>query len=222
MCFSPDVDLVGGAAIAAIGIDTLRHVEHRSEWPLAALPIVFGLHQMTEAVVWWGLDERVATRVGDGAAWLYLAVAFGLLPWFVPWVIRRLEPDPLRRRYASALVVAGVLVSVYLMVPVIRGPIHVVDGGFYLSYSVSLTFGGVVTAAYVATTCGSLLLSSDRYLVRYGIANLIAVTVLSVLLDRGVISLWCVWAAITSIAIAVHLRRTDQHRHRFPPALRPT
>jgi hypothetical protein len=221
MCFSPEVDLVGGAAIAAIGIDTLHHVDHRSERPLAILPIVFGLHQMTEAFVWWGLDERVAVWVGDTATWLYLSVAFGLLPWFVPWVIRRLEADPQRRRYASALVVTGVLVSVYLMVPVVAGPIRVVDGGYYLAYSVSIGFGGWVTTAYVAATCGSLLVSSDRYLVWYGMANLVAVAILSVLMVSGVISLWCVWAAVTSIAIAVHLRRTDQHRRRLPLAFLP-
>lgn len=221
MCFSPEVDLIGGAAIAAIGIDTLRHVEHRSERPLAILPIVFGLHQVTESFVWWGLDGHVASQVGDAAAWLYLVVAFGLLPWFVPWTIRRLEPDHRKRVYVSALVAAGVLVSVYLIIPVINGPIRVVDGGFYLAYSVSFTFGGAATAVYVATTCGPLLISSDRYLVRYGMANLGAVAVLSILMVSGVISLWCVWAAITSIAIAAHLRRTDQHRERFSLALRP-
>jgi hypothetical protein len=52
-------------------------------------------------------------------------------------------------------------------------------------------------------------------------ANLGAVAVLSILMVSGVISLWCVWAAITSIAIAAHLRRTDQHRERFSLALRP-
>ncbi|MCP4307601.1 MAG: hypothetical protein GY926_12835 [bacterium] len=218
MCFSAEVDLIGGAAIAAIGVDTLRHVEHRSERPLAALPVIFGAHQIIEAFVWWGVDDRVAASVADWAAWIYLAIAFGLLPWFVPWAVRRLEPDPDRRRYATALIVLGVAVSIYLMIPVIEGPVTVVDGGFYLSYSVALSFGGLATAFYVVSTCGSLLLSSDRYLFQYGLVNLVAVMTLSILLMAGVISLWCVWAAVTSVAIAVHLRRTDAHRHHFPAA----
>lgn len=216
MCFSPEVDLIGGIAIAAIGVDTLRHVEHSNERPLAALPVVFGLHQVVEAFVWWGIEGDVPAAVAQWAAWAYLAVAFGLLPWFVPWVVRRLEPETERRSYAAALVVLGVIVSIYLMAPVVRGPINVVDGGYYLSYSVSLTFGGAVTAFYVLTTCGSLLVSSDRYLVLYGVANLAAVIALSVLMVAGVISLWCVWAAVTSLAIAVHLRRNDRYRFRFP------
>jgi hypothetical protein len=118
------------------------------------------------------------------------------------------------------LTVGGALVSVYLMVPVIRGPIRVTDGGFFLSYSVPLSFGILATVFYVAVACGSLLLSSDRRLVQFGAVNLVAVTTLAVLLMSGVISLWCVWAAITSGAVALHLRRTDpQRRHGLRPRL---
>jgi hypothetical protein len=53
------------------------------------------------------------------------------------------------------------------------------------------------------------LADSDRYLVLYGLVNLVAVTGQSVLLSTGVVLLWCAWAAVTRTAIAVHLRRTD-------------
>ena len=43
--------------------------------------------------------------------------------------------------------------------------------------------------------------------------NLLAVTGLALLLSNGLISLWCVWAAVTSVAIALHLRRTDDYKH---------
>jgi hypothetical protein len=130
--------------------------------------------------------------------------------------VRRLEPDPRKRLYDGVLIGLGAVVSIYLLNAVIEGPIAVVDGGYYLSYSVSLVIGGTATALYVVSTCGALLFSSDRYLARYGVANLVAVITLSSLLVSGVISLWCVWAAVTSIAIAIHLRRRDVHRHRFP------
>jgi hypothetical protein len=41
----------------------------------------------------------------------------------------------------------------------------------------------------------------------YGWMNLVVVTTLAALLTSGVISLWCMWAAVTSFAIAIHLRR---------------
>jgi hypothetical protein len=41
----------------------------------------------------------------------------------------------------------------------------------------------------------------------YGWRNLVVVTTRAALLTSGIISLWCVWAAVNSIAIAIHLRR---------------
>ena len=213
MCFSPAADLTIGVAVTAIGIDTVRHVAHRKEAPLAVLPIVFGVHQIIEAFVWFGEDGSVSNQTGDAAAGLYLAVAFGLIPWFVPWAIRRIEPDAARRQLMSAFMLMGALVSIALMVGVVRGPIEVTDGGHYLAYGVPLSFGGALVAAYISATCGSFLLSSDRRAVQFGAVNLLAVTGLALLLSNGLISLWCVWAAVTSVAIALHLRRTDDHKH---------
>lgn len=221
MCFSPAADLSIGVAVTAIGIDTARHVAHRKEAPLAALPVVFGVHQIIEAFVWFGQDGSISHQAGDAAAWLYLTIAFGVIPWFVPWAIRRIEPDEARRQLMTALVITGALVSVALMVGVVRGPIDVTDGGHYLAYGVPLSFGGALVVAYIAAACGSLLLSSDRRVVQFGAANLVAVIALAALLSNGLVSLWCVWAAVTSVAIALHLRRTDayKHDHRVAPAI---
>ncbi len=213
MCFSPEADLITGAVITAVGIDASRHVAHRAERPLAALPILFGVHQMTEAVVWWDIEGRVPEGLGPAFAWLYLAIAFGLVPWLVPWMVRRIEPDDGRRRAMAGLVGVGVVVAILLMSTIVRGPIHVVDGGNYLAYDVPLAMGGYVTALYILATCGSLLLASDRYVVSFGAINLAAVVGLAVLLSAGVISLWCVWAAVTSVVVALHFRRTDGQRH---------
>ena len=60
--------------------------------------------------------------------------------------------------------------------------------------------------AYVIATCGSLLLSSYRDIAIFGIVNLVAVAALAKLTIDGFASLWCGWAAITSGALAIHMR----------------
>lgn len=217
MCFSPEVDVVAGITIAAIGVDTVRQVELPRQRAIAALPLIFGIHQISESFVWWGLDGRIATPIGSLFTGVYLALAFGLLPWFVPWATRRLELDPTRRAAMAALVVVGASVSAILTWAVVAAPVAVVDGGHYLSYRPQLTMGGYLAAAYVVTTCGALLLSSDRYLVLFGAVNLLAVSVLALFLMSGVISLWCAWAAVTSASILWYLRRTNQLRARLEP-----
>ena len=57
MCLSPEVDLAAGIVIAAIGVDTLRRVDHPNERPLAALPLILGAHQVV-------VGGNVAARIG--------------------------------------------------------------------------------------------------------------------------------------------------------------
>ena len=82
--------------------------------------------------------------------------------------------------------------------------------GMHVSYLVDLPGGPVVGALYVATTCGALLLSTDRWIRAFGMVNLMAVGVLVWLVVGDLTSLWCVWAAITSVAIGLFLRETGR------------
>lgn len=207
MCFSVEADIVAGVVVTAAGIDTLRHVGHDREAAMAALPVIFGVHQLVEVPVWLGLEDRVSAGLAHTAAWIYLAIAFAIIPVLVPYAVRRLEVDPRRRELMTWLFGLGGAVAVALSIPLVMGPISVADGGNYIAYTVPLAMGGLLTLLYVVATSGSLLLSSDRAVVIYGAVNLAAVIVLAALLTSGVISLWCVLAAVTSVAIASHLRR---------------
>jgi hypothetical protein len=53
-------------------------------------------------------------------------------------------------------------------------------------------------------TCGSLLLSTHRHVRWFGAVNLVVAGLLASLEQYGFISLWCVWAAVSSVAIALH------------------
>ncbi len=206
MCLSAEVDLVAGLVVGAAGIDAMRHTENKKELGIAVLPVVLGAHQLVEAVAWWGLEGRVASTAGDVAVWVYLLVAFGVLPAYVPAAVARLEPDPARVRAMRRLAVIGAAVSLVLIAAMVRGPVEASIGGRYIAYQITLSYGGVIVAGYVAATCGALLISSHRIIARFGVFNLAAVCVLAWLNTTGFASLWCAWAAIASLGIAVRMR----------------
>jgi hypothetical protein len=205
VCFSADADLVSGLVVGAIGIDTLRHVRRPAQLPLAILPVILGGHQLVEALVWWGLEGRVAHAVWHPALVLYLTVAFGVLPVLIPIAVGALELIANRLR-VGLLTATGIIVAGVLMYAVARGPVQARIEGHHIAYNVALWRGGLIVALYVLVTCGSLLLSKVRYVRQFGVVNLVAVCLLVWLNQSGFISLWCAWAAITSGAIAVHLR----------------
>lgn len=212
MCFSAQADVVGGLVVTAVGLDVVRQVRRPAEWALASLPVLLGSHLLVEAVVWWGLTDRIAWSAGRAAMWVYLAFALGVLPVLVPLAVRAVETDPGRRRVLTALMAAGAGLAVVYLARLLRGPVDVRIGGHYLAYRIGMVHGGFVAAVYVVVACGPLLCSSHRRVVGFGVANLGAVIALAWLQRSALTSLWCAWAGVASMAVATHLRREHQRR----------
>ena len=213
MCFSPQADLVGGGIVLAIGVDVMRHVRHRrNHRVLAVLPLVLGTHQIIEAFVWWGQEHVVPRGVATVALWLYLLIAFVVLPVLVPSAVLALEPRGRRRWTMVPLVAVGTVVAGVLLAAMVRGPISVSMHPYHLAYSIHLRYGLLFISLYVLAVCGALLLSGYRDVMVFGAVNLVAVIVIAKLTVDGFASVWCGWAAVTSAGIALHMRFSKPRR----------
>lgn len=211
MCFSPQADLVGGIVVGAIGVDVLRHRDGRaSHNALCALPIILGFHQFIEAFVWLSLQGHISPGIGRFAMWVYVSIAFVLLPVFVPIAVFVLERQANRRRVMAPFVALGLAVAGILLAAMVRGPVGVELRPYHLAYSLHLSYGGIVVGSYVVAVCGAWLLSSYRPIALYGILNLFAVIVIAKLTVDGFASVWCGYAAVTSGAIAIYMRRPSR------------
>lgn len=212
MCYSPEADLVAGLVVGAAGIDALRHVDDRRDLALAAVPLVLAAHQLIEAVGWWGLQDRVPEAAGTIAIAAYLVIAMGVVPGFVPYAVMRTERSPTRRRVMVPFVALGVGVGIVLLVALSNGPYSASIGGRYIAYEATLRWGGAVGAAYAIAVCTPLLLSTHRRIALFGVVNVPAVLGLTFLLSAGFISLWCVWAAVSSLIVTRHIRGLSARR----------
>jgi hypothetical protein len=209
MCFSAEADLVGGIIVSGVGVDALRNVRHKREIAIAALPVVFGLHQIIEAFTWWSLEGRLGAAIGDVSTAAYLAIAFSL-PVAVPLALALIEPNLRRTRWMLPFVALGAVISAILLAEVVSGPVSAEIATRYIAYHPGLSYGGQITVLYVIATCAPLLMSTVRRFVVFGLFNLVAVTALGWLTAAAVISLWCAWAAVTSIVIAIHFRTSQE------------
>ena len=220
MCYSPEADLVAGFVVGAVGIDAIRHVDDRRDLALAAVPLVLAAHQLIEAVGWWGLQDRVPEAAGTLAIVAYLVIAMGVVPGLVPYAVMRTERSPTRQRLMMPFVALGVAVGAVLLVALSTGPYGASIGGRYIAYETTLPWGGAVAVAYVLAVCTPLLLSSHRRLVVFGVINVVIVIGLATLLAQGFISLWCVWAAISSVVVTRHIRERSAARYTDRTAVR--
>ena len=215
VCFSPEADLVGGVVVTAIGVDAYRHLRGRRDHVLlATLPLLLGLHQLDEAFVWWGTGGQVPHAIGRLALWIYLLIAFVVLPIFVPLAVLALEPTRRLQRRMVPFIASGVAIAAVLLAAMLRTPIVVTARRYHLNYDVHLAHGGVIVVLYVVAICGALLFSGYRHVVIFGFANLVAVAVLAGFTLDGFASLWCGYAALSAGAIAVHMRYAKPHRDR--------
>ena len=212
MCFSPEADLVGGIVIGAVGVDTLRHCRSRREVPIASLPVLLAGHQLVETFVWWSAMGKTPPDVGRIAMWLYLLFAFCVLPLFVPLSMRAVEPRDRRRRLMAPFALVGGVVAGVLFLALLLSPPSASIGTAHIAYKVAVPAGGYIVVPYIVATCGPFFLSSYRHAVAFGVVNLAAALVLAWALPSGFASLWCGWAALTSGAIALHLRFAETHR----------
>jgi hypothetical protein len=154
-----------------------------------------------------GLHGQVSWPVEHAAIYVFLAIAF-MLPFWVPFAMLGVETRVHRRWWMRAFLAVGAFTTVTLLVAVVRGPVGATIDGSHIAYSADIGYLDILVALYVVATCGSCLVASNGWLVLLGLANLSAVIALGWITFTGFTSLWCGWAALTSVAIAIYLRRT--------------
>ena len=57
MCFSASASFVAGVTLSAAGVATLKQAKRKTEIPFALMPLLFGIQQITEGVIWLTLRQ---------------------------------------------------------------------------------------------------------------------------------------------------------------------
>ncbi|MFE2283603.1 DUF6629 family protein [Streptomyces sp. NPDC059443] len=196
MCWSATADLTAGTAITAIGIACLVRTRRTQDLPIAALPLILGAHQLTEAAVW---------HSGGGcgpAATAWAAIALPLLPVWVPFGVL-LAAAPERRPRLWWPLAAGLATGAYLAYCLATRPVQAEIRGHTLGYGVNVPWMPLVLAGYLFATIGSLLISGDRRLRLLGLLMSAGAVVCALLWRLEFASTWCAFAAAASALILV-------------------
>ena len=191
---------------------------------VAAIPLIFGMHQITEGVVWTDMDNEHAVRCFAYTAYtfwpLYISLALALVEWTrrQPEVVgdsessdsshwshwpRQIDARMRQRTIAFHVVLAAVLLAVVLAEMVETDPETVKENnngrlqyeGWGLENR-ALTI--LMSIVYVYTVVGSLVISSLRYSTLFGGLVLVSMIVSVILWENQFPSTWCFFAAILS------------------------
>ncbi|MDH6131909.1 hypothetical protein P3T37_001283 [Kitasatospora sp. MAA4] len=199
MCWSAQADLVAGTAVSGLGLACLARVRRLRDLPLAALPLVLGLHQLLEALVWLGADAAGGGGPTRWARTAWAAIALPLLPVLVPagvWCATG-------RARVSPFAVLGAVVGVPLAAAVAAHPVTARAHGHTLAYGVGVPYATLLLAGYLLATVGSLLVSGDRLLRLLGAVVGVGAGVCALVWRLAFVSTWCALAAVASLLLLV-------------------
>lgn len=205
MCFSASASFIAGAALSAVGVATLRMSSRPAEIPFALIPLLFGIQQIIEGMIW--LSFQSGPVFGNSTLTLvYSLFSHVLWPMFVPLAVGLLEGVAWRRKALAVCQVAGVVVGLYLLYFIVRFPVTSAVLGRHIVYESPHFYILPFMALYLVATCGSSLLSSNRFIQWFGALSLLTFAAAYAIHIATVVSVWCFFAAILSFMVYLYFR----------------
>jgi hypothetical protein len=204
MCFSATASFIAGASLSAVGVVTIKAADDKTQVPFAAIPLLFGIQQITEGLIWLSLGSK-AVGFGNGiATFVYSLFSHVLWPTYVPFVIGLMEAVRWRKNTLVVFQFVGISVSLYLLYFMIRSPITSQVANRSIAYNSSHFYIVPVLIFYFSAACVSCFFSSHRLINLFGVLVLLSALVTYWFFAAVFVSVWCFFAAILSFMIVLH------------------
>lgn len=212
MCFSTTASFSVAATLAPVAAFALHRARREPRWlALAAFPLAFGIQQFAEGLLWAAIEAKNSTGIALASRGFVLFSHF-FWPAWVPFSVYRLETNavPWRRNALKVLSVLGLLFGLTIALPslVLRDWLSVEIAAGSIEYVTRMLYDGfisrqVLKLVYGAIVVGSLLLSRDKLVKVFGAIVLTSLLVADAYFGHAFVSIWCFFAAVLSVYIAV-------------------
>ena len=200
MCFSATASVSAGARLLGLGTLTLKAARRPCELPLAAIPLLFALQQLSEDVIWLTFRYE-APLLYTVMTHAYSFFSHVLWPAYIPPAVLLIEPPGLRRRLLLAFVVGGLAVGVYLLYVLAAFGVASRPTGQHIEYVSPHFFAAVVMTLYLLSTTVSPLLSTHRMVKLFGVLALVSFGGAYFFYATWFISVWGFFAALLSVTV---------------------
>ncbi len=208
MCFSATASFVAGSTLSAVGVVTLKKAKRKAEVPLALIPFLFGIQQITEGFVWLSFGSSLLNMM---TTYTYSLFSHVLWPIFVPLAVGLLETVPWRKKVLSLFQFMGIAVGLYLLYFLVKFPITSRVINESIAYDSPHFYLILVLIFYFTATCISSLFSSHKIINIFGITALLSSAVAYGFYAISFISVWCFFAAILSVIVLIYFHCYNKH-----------
>lgn len=212
MCFSATASLVAGGTLAAVGGLTLSRAKTRKELPLASVPLLFGIQQITDGIVWLSFGMH---PLNDIAIYAYALFSRVFWPIFLPFSILLLETDRARKNVLRLFSLLGLSVGLFFSYFILVGPISAQIVNHCIVYTAPHPYALTMLTLYLAATYGACLFSSHKAIRIFGWALLASFIISGWFYFETFSSVWCFFAAVLSAIIYWHFHSRFANRKKI-------
>ena len=200
MCFSAPASFVAGTALSVLGVATIRMTSRKAEIAFAMIPLLFGVQQFTEGMIWLSFRDE-SPLSNTMLTFVYSLFSHVLWPIFIPFAVGMLETVPWRKKAVTACQIAGMTVGLYLLYIIIQFPVRSLVSGKHIAYDSPHFYIVTVMLLYLIATCASSLFSSSRVIQVFGALSLATFMAAYAIHAATFFSVWCFFAAILSFIV---------------------
>jgi hypothetical protein len=219
VCFSAEASFAVGAPLIPAGIYCLwsAAVKQPRYLGLAAVPVFFGIQQISEGFVWHALNHDDTTAVrAPSLFFLFFALAFW--PFWFPFLAALMETS-WRRWLFGALALLATIWFWVLYFPLLVSENafttqvmhHSIRYDYYDSLAVyQYVPRPLLQALYFASIALPMVLSSQSFGRIPGLVLGASAVLAAIVYDYAFVSVWCFFAAVLSIYCCVIFYRLPQ------------
>lgn len=204
MCFSAPASFVAGGLLTGAGALALSRNVNPSGRAFAAIPLLFGVQQIAEGFLWLALTHDGFESLKSVNMLAFLFFAQVLWPAWVPWSVRCMEHDTLRRKLLLPVVVLGFAVSAYLaggLLWYFKPEASVVGHHILYQFHHPAFLAKYAGIFYFIPTVFPPFMSSFRRIWILGLLTLVSYVVTKLFFGQFVISVRCYFAAAMSTVV---------------------
>lgn len=200
MCFSAGASFAGGAVITAIGVMTVIKNNDPSHRLFAGIPLIFGVQQISEGLVWVALKSPGHDLMLTIASYTFLFAAVILWPVYLPLSVMLMEKVKIRRQIIYFLLITGLVTSLYYGIGLLFYDVSPQISSHHIKYVNNFPRppANTVFITYLFATLAPLFVSSVRKMWLMGLLMFISCLITGIFFREYLTSVWCFFAALIS------------------------
>jgi hypothetical protein len=213
MCFSATASFSTAALTGVVGIAAISRTQDSRELPLAAVPLLFAIQQTAEGLLWLSLAEQPNNAfVTSALTNTFLLFALLIWPTYAPFAALTVESDPRRRKLIMAPLAIGVFISLYVFTVLVGSTNQALPSDGHIVYNMDPPPHRSVGFFYLVATGLGPALSSHRAINLLSILIVVGSVVAWIAYWEAFVSVWCLFAAASSLIIWMHFEKAREAR----------